>query len=67
MLGRGMRMRTLYQHSARAGLSTQGYVERLTETGAEYRTAAELPDRAVVFDRSVAPPPGRPRGLGPTR
>ncbi|WP_017240937.1 regulatory protein [Streptomyces sp. SS] len=62
MLRRGVRMRTLYQHSARAGLSTQGYVERLTEAGAEYRTAAELPDRAVVFDRSVAFLPRRADG-----
>ncbi|MFE2285340.1 hypothetical protein ACFXDJ_14335 [Streptomyces sp. NPDC059443] len=62
MLRRGVRMRTLYQHSARASLSTQGYVETLTEAGAEYRTAAELPDRAVVFDRSVAFLPRRADG-----
>lgn len=62
MLRRGVRMRTLYQHSARSSLSTQGYVERLTEAGAEYRTAAELPDRAVVFDRSVAFLPRRVDG-----
>lgn len=62
MLRRGVRMRTLYQHSARSSLSTQGYVERLTEAGAEYRTAAELPDRAVVFDRSVAFLPRRCEG-----
>ncbi|MFF1412352.1 hypothetical protein ACFVX6_21710 [Streptomyces sp. NPDC058289] len=62
MLRRGVRMRTLYQHSARASLSTQGYVETLTEAGAEYRTAAELPDRAVVFDRSVAFLPRRTDG-----
>ncbi|WP_051970714.1 DUF6879 family protein [Kitasatospora azatica] len=54
MLQRGVRMRTLYQHSARSNLATQGYVETLTAGGAEYRTAPELPDRAVVFDRSVA-------------
>ncbi|MFE0458524.1 DUF6879 family protein [Kitasatospora sp. NPDC058965] len=59
MLGRGVRMRTLYQHSARANLATQGYVETLTGAGAEYRTAAELPDRAVVFDRAVAFLPAR--------
>ncbi|MFE7465180.1 hypothetical protein ACFU6R_13925 [Streptomyces sp. NPDC057499] len=62
MLDRGVRMRTLYQHSARASLATQGYVERLTAAGAEYRTAAELPDRAVVFDRSVAFLPRRANG-----
>ncbi|ROQ36304.1 hypothetical protein EDD98_5398 [Streptomyces sp. PanSC19] len=62
MLRRGVRMRTLYQHSARTSLSTQGYVERLTEAGAEYRTAAELPDRAVVFDRAVAFLPRRADG-----
>ncbi|MFF2790840.1 hypothetical protein ACFVT6_29490 [Streptomyces sp. NPDC058049] len=62
MLRRGVVMRTLYQHSARASLSTQGYVETLTEAGAEYRTAAELPDRAVVFDRSVAFLPRRTDG-----
>ncbi|MEU1075664.1 MULTISPECIES: hypothetical protein [unclassified Streptomyces] len=62
MLRRGVRMRTLYQHSARASLSTQGYVETLAEAGAEYRTAAELPDRAVVFDRAVAFLPRRADG-----
>ncbi|MFJ1639592.1 MULTISPECIES: hypothetical protein [unclassified Streptomyces] len=62
MLGRGVRMRTLYQHSARTSLATQGYVERLTAAGAEYRTSAELPDRAVVFDRSVAFLPRRANG-----
>ncbi|MFI5620292.1 hypothetical protein [Streptomyces sp. NPDC051567] len=62
MLRRGVRMRTLYQHSARPSLSTQGYVETLTEAGAEYRTAAELPDRAVVFDRTVAFLPRRANG-----
>jgi DNA-binding CsgD family transcriptional regulator len=59
MLDRGIRMRTLYQHSARSNLATQGYVESLTAAGAEYRTAAELPDRAVVFDRAVAFLPAR--------
>lgn len=62
MLRRGVRMRTLYQHSARSSLSTQGYVETLAEAGAEYRTAAELPDRAVVFDRAVAFLPRRADG-----
>ncbi|MBB4922508.1 DUF6879 family protein [Kitasatospora kifunensis] len=62
MLGRGVRMRTLYQHSARANLATQSYVETLTASGAEYRTAPELPDRAVVFDRSVAFLPARAEG-----
>lgn len=62
MLGRGVRMRTLYQHSARSNLATQGYVETLTAAGAEYRTAAELPDRAVVFDRAVAFLPRRADG-----
>lgn len=62
MLQRGVRMRTLYQHSARSSLATQGYVETLTAAGAEYRTAPELPDRAVVFDRSVAFLPRRAEG-----
>ncbi|WP_145906875.1 hypothetical protein [Kitasatospora viridis] len=62
LLRRGIRMRTLYQHSARGSLATQGYVETLTAAGAEYRTAAELPDRAVVFDRSVAFLPTRSEG-----
>ncbi|MFB7666509.1 hypothetical protein ACFC1R_21575 [Kitasatospora sp. NPDC056138] len=62
MLNRGVRMRTLYQHSARSSLATQGYVETLTAAGAEYRTAPELPDRAVVFDRAVAFLPRRAEG-----
>jgi hypothetical protein len=54
MLGRGVRMRTLYQHSARFSLPTAAYVERITHKGGEVRTASAEFMRLIVFDRRVA-------------
>jgi predicted DNA-binding transcriptional regulator len=53
LLKRGVRMRTLYQHSARHHPSTREYVERVTAAGAEVRTCPELFGRLIAFDRSV--------------
>ncbi|WMX45990.1 helix-turn-helix transcriptional regulator [Streptomyces roseicoloratus] len=53
MLERGVRMRTLYQHSARFSPATEAYVERLTEAGAEVRTLNTLFPRMIVFDHRV--------------
>lgn len=54
MLERGVRMRTVYQHSARFNPATEAYVERLTEAGAEVRTLHTLFPRLIVFDRRTA-------------
>ncbi|MFF4553558.1 LuxR C-terminal-related transcriptional regulator [Streptomyces sp. NPDC001422] len=54
MLGRGVRMRTLYHHTARFNGPSQAYVSMVSSLGAEYRTAHELFGRLIVFDRKVA-------------
>ncbi|HEX6248667.1 MAG TPA: LuxR family transcriptional regulator [Nocardioidaceae bacterium] len=53
-LNRGIRMRTLYQHSARQSPATREYVAEVTQHGAEVRTLDEFFDRLIVVDREVA-------------
>jgi hypothetical protein len=53
-LERGVRMRTLYQHSARHGPATRSYVAEMVRRGAEVRTLDEFFRRLIVFDRKVA-------------
>ncbi|MEE4545549.1 helix-turn-helix transcriptional regulator [Streptomyces sp. V4-01] len=53
-LARGVRMRTLYHHTARFNGPSQAYVATLSMLGAEYRTAHELFGRLIVFDQRVA-------------
>ncbi|MEU5578608.1 helix-turn-helix transcriptional regulator [Streptomyces huasconensis] len=53
VLGRGCRMRTLYQHTTRHSLPVLAYFEQL-EGDVEARTLDEVTDRLFVFDRSVA-------------
>ncbi len=63
MVRRGVRMRTLYQHTARHHAPTQVYVERLTAVGSHIRTLTELPGRMIAFDRQLAVlPHGAVRG-----
>lgn len=57
-LERGVRMRTLYQHSARRSKVTHKYVEAVTARGAEVRTLDEFFNRMIVVDRRVAVIPG---------
>ncbi|WP_030462661.1 helix-turn-helix domain-containing protein [Kitasatospora sp. NRRL B-11411] len=54
LLGRGVRIRTLYHHTARFHGPSQAYVEAATALGAEYRTAHELFGRLIAFDRELA-------------
>ncbi|MGW2250693.1 response regulator transcription factor [Kitasatospora sp. NPDC001660] len=54
LLERGIRMRTLQQHSVRFHGPTQAYVEAATALGGEYRTAHELFGRLILFDDNVA-------------
>lgn len=57
-LERGVRMRTLYQHSARRSSITHKYVAAVTARGAEVRTLDEFFNRIIVIDRRVAIIPG---------
>jgi DNA-binding CsgD family transcriptional regulator len=50
MLGRGVRMRTLYQHTAQYNPGTTAYVEIVTGLGAEVRTLGERFMRMIAFD-----------------
>lgn len=54
LLGRNVRMRTLYHHTARFNGPSQAYVEAASLLGGEYRTAHELFGRIIVFDRELA-------------
>ncbi|MFI7501489.1 LuxR C-terminal-related transcriptional regulator [Streptomyces sp. NPDC049687] len=53
-LKRGVRQRTIYQHSVRSHQPTLAYVERVTEAGAEVRTLAEVFERVIICDQEVA-------------
>jgi len=57
-LERGLRMRTLYQHSARRSVATRQYVEEVIKYGAEVRTLDEFFNRLIVVDRRLAIVPG---------
>jgi sugar-specific transcriptional regulator TrmB len=57
-LERGVKMRTLYQHSARRSSITHKYVAAVTARGAEVRTLDEFFNRIIVIDRRVAIIPG---------
>ncbi|MCT9008519.1 helix-turn-helix transcriptional regulator [Streptomyces rhizosphaerihabitans] len=65
MLERGIRMRVLYQHTARGDLATRSYVSKIVESGAEVRTTGQIAERLIVFDRKIAFLPNRPRDNGP--
>ncbi|UNM10322.1 helix-turn-helix transcriptional regulator [Streptomyces formicae] len=53
LLGRGIKMRTLYQHTARHQPITLAYLERIGPE-VEVRTLEEIIDRLIVVDRKVA-------------
>jgi len=57
-LERGVKMRTLYQHSARRSAGTYKYVAAVTARGAEVRTLDEFFNRLIVIDRRIALIPG---------
>ncbi|MFF3216400.1 LuxR C-terminal-related transcriptional regulator [Streptomyces sp. NPDC002886] len=54
LLGRGVRMRSLFQDSVRNSQSTVAYAAWLGELGGEVRTAPDLPTRLMIFDRTTA-------------
>jgi hypothetical protein len=53
-LDRGVKMRTLYQHSARQSPATREYVAGVTAHGAEVRTLDEFFKRLIIVDRETA-------------
>ena len=61
-LSRGVRMRTIYQHTARFSSATVRYVEQVSELGAEIRTVGDGFMQMLAFDNDVAvlPVQGRP-------
>ncbi|MFC7495728.1 MULTISPECIES: LuxR family transcriptional regulator [unclassified Nocardioides] len=63
LLERGVRVFTLYQHSARRSTATRAYVAELAPLGAEVRTQDEFFNRMIVVDRRVAIIPS-PQDLG---
>ncbi|MGC0332347.1 hypothetical protein RKD23_005337 [Streptomyces sp. SAI-170] len=65
MLRRGVRIRTLYQHTARSSLTTRTYVRQICAEGAEVRTAEELSERLLVYDRRIAFVPMERKGSEP--
>jgi DNA-binding CsgD family transcriptional regulator len=60
MVRNGIRMRVLYQHTARTDIPTRTYVRNITGAGAEVRTTNEIFDRLIIFDREVAFIPQHP-------
>ncbi|ESU51992.1 LuxR C-terminal-related transcriptional regulator [Streptomyces filamentosus] len=54
LLERGVRMRTLYQHTAQFHQGTAAYVVHVAPLGGEVRTTASGFPRMLVFDRRVA-------------
>jgi DNA-binding NarL/FixJ family response regulator len=59
VVDRGVRLRTLYQHTVRHSQGTLAYAEQLTEAKVEIRTLEELIERLIIFDRTVAYIPAR--------
>lgn len=54
MLARGVRMRVLYQHTARFDVATRDHAERLFTMGAEFRTTESLFSKLIIFDGETA-------------
>lgn len=54
LLERGVKVLTLYQHSARRSSAIREYVSALSPLGAEVRTHDEFFNRMIVVDRRIA-------------
>ncbi|MGW3493877.1 helix-turn-helix transcriptional regulator [Streptomyces sp. NPDC001020] len=54
LIERGVRIRTLYQHTARHSPGKLAYAAHLADGKAEYRTIDELVERLIVCDATVA-------------
>ncbi|MGW3130552.1 helix-turn-helix transcriptional regulator [Streptomyces sp. NPDC001123] len=54
LIERGVRIRTLYQHTARYSPDRLAYVDQFASGKAEYRTIDELVERLIICDETVA-------------
>ncbi|MFI9151035.1 helix-turn-helix transcriptional regulator [Streptomyces sp. NPDC053367] len=54
LVERGVRIRTLYQHTARYSPERLAYVDQFANGKAEYRTIDELVERLIICDEAVA-------------
>ncbi|MEV8069632.1 helix-turn-helix transcriptional regulator [Streptomyces sp. NPDC085995] len=54
LIERGVRIRTLYQHTARYSPERLAYVNQFADGKAEYRTIDELVERLIICDETVA-------------
>ncbi|MFE9402185.1 LuxR C-terminal-related transcriptional regulator [Streptomyces sp. NPDC006530] len=54
LLNRGVRMRTIYHHTAQFSQPTVRHVDMLTRLGAEVRTVSDAFSRLLVFDGEAA-------------
>ncbi|MEG3628605.1 helix-turn-helix transcriptional regulator [Streptomyces poriticola] len=54
LIERGVRLRTLYQHTARYSPQTLAYVEQIADGKVEVRTIDELVERLIICDETVA-------------
>ncbi|MEU6010639.1 helix-turn-helix transcriptional regulator [Streptomyces sp. NPDC047453] len=54
LVDRGVRIRTLYQHTVRYNLEQLAYVDQLANGKVEYRTIDELVERLIICDETVA-------------
>ncbi|MEU1871579.1 MULTISPECIES: helix-turn-helix transcriptional regulator [unclassified Streptomyces] len=54
LIDRGVRIRTLYQHTARYSPERMAYVDQFPNGKAEYRTIDELVERLIICDETVA-------------
>ncbi|MFF3659460.1 helix-turn-helix transcriptional regulator [Streptomyces olivochromogenes] len=59
LIERGVRIRTLYQHTARYSPEKLAYVDKLSNGKVEYRTIDELVERLIICDETVAVIPAR--------
>ncbi|MFG2926613.1 LuxR C-terminal-related transcriptional regulator [Streptomyces sp. NPDC048305] len=59
-MGRGARLRHIYQHPARYSTNVREYVGQLAPEGLQVRTTEQTVDRLIIFDRSVAFIPAAP-------
>lgn len=54
LMDRGVRIRTLYQHTARYSPERLAYVDQFSNGKVEYRTIDELVERLIICDETVA-------------
>ncbi|MET8666605.1 helix-turn-helix domain-containing protein [Streptomyces tendae] len=54
MVARGVRLRTIYQHTARTDPGTEALARVVSAKGGQFRTTEEVIDRLVIIDREVA-------------